>query len=79
MLEFTAHCNVLMIFMAKVRTIPTLPSPSPIDGKDISKNVVSLFCELVYSCLFYAIFHTKFTFQLYTNFNDLSFQFTTAS
>jgi hypothetical protein len=33
MLEFTAHCKVLMIFIAKVRIIPAVPSPSPRHGK----------------------------------------------
>lgn len=33
MLEFTAHCKVPMMFMAKVRIMPTLPGPSPAEGK----------------------------------------------
>lgn len=51
MLEFTAHCNVPMIFMANVRIIPIVPSPSPTGGKrDINRlYVISLFCEPLYA------------------------------
>ena len=33
MLEFTAHCKVPIIFIAKVRIMPTLPGPSPVERK----------------------------------------------
>lgn len=33
MLEFTAHCKVPMMFIAKVRIMPTLPGPSPVETK----------------------------------------------
>lgn len=36
MLEFTAHCKVPMMFIAKVRIMPTLPGPSPVERKTLN-------------------------------------------
>lgn len=34
-LEFTAHCKVPMMFIAKVRIIPAVPGPSPVETKSM--------------------------------------------
>lgn len=42
MLVFTAHCKVLMIFIAKVRIIPVDPCPLPRCGKGVEQvHVIS--------------------------------------
>lgn len=58
MLEFTAHCKVPMMFIAKVRIIPAVPGPSPVERKThsiyvqiktIKKEKISMY---ILKCIF---------------------------